>query len=980
MAPVSNVLTMMTLNCHGFNQAKMFLNDMCNNEDNLNSPDCIFLQELWLTPDNIHKIDKLSDRYMFYGVSAMEHRISSSILIGRPYGGVGVLIKNNLAKLVRFSESCERFVYVVIGSTIFLNVYLPNIKVEADKEILTELLVCIEDVLVRFSSCKLILGGDLNLNLINGNNSEWSTNLFKEFMQRYDLLLCDNFLSNPDSLQFTFSNETTGRFSLIDYFVVSRSLFDSVQDCVIYDNPINMSDHNPVMLSISDCFDLSTNVNNLDEIKMSDIPKSQNVLRWDHSNLRLYYDYTHELIRPLWSNMKAFSDMPVHLVNDSSSDLIDQFYYTLITNLNSAADKSIVRKKTNFFKYWWDAEGDILKENSIQTYRHWKDNGRPRSGDIYIAKTKAKFEYKSYIANKQKMEHNEISNSLHEALSNKNNNNFWSIWNSKFGSKKSCSNVINGSSNNQTIADNFAIYFSKIYTEEQSLTDNFSSVFDGRFLEYVGNDKELLFDIATIDDVISKLKRGKASGVDNISCEHLQFAHPIVYSCITLLFNLMVSFKHVPAAFGEGIIIPIPKGDKNRKHDKLEDFRGITISCTISKNFETSLMRYLRNYFLTSERQFGFKSKVGCSDAIYSLRKTVEHFTNRGSTVNICSMDLSKAFDKVNFKMLFCKLMDRKIPRIFIELLDSWYSKLFSSVRWNGELSNYFKITSGVRQGGILSPILFAICVDDLLAKLEKSKMGCFLGFFCCNSFMYADDLILISITVRDLQSLVNLCSSEINKIGLSVNCGKTFCLRIGLRHGVLPSCIYINTNKLKWVNDICYLGVSVVSSKSFKINLQNRKQKFFRSLNAIFGKTGGSASPAVVISLVESYCVSVLLYGSDCLNMNKSMLQSLENAYSQLYSKLFHTFNKNIIKQCMFYFGQLPIELKIANRRFNFLKKISLRGNKYCRYFDPVNNELCLLFNKYCGLIDSNEDNSMSANQTDFKYLLIGYFERSLE
>ena len=79
---------------------------------------------------------------------------------------------------------------------------------------------------------------------------------------------------------------------------------------------------------------------------------------------------------------------------------------------------------------------------------------------------------------------------------------------------------------------------------------------------------------------------------------------------------------------------------------------------------------------------------------------------------------------------------------------------------------------------------------------------------------------------------------------------------------------------------------------------MQNRKQKFFRALNAIFGKIGTS-SPSVVISLVESHCVSVLLYGLDCVELSKAVLQSLENAYSQLYSKVFHTFNKDIIKQC---------------------------------------------------------------------------------
>ena len=251
---------------------------------------------------------------------------------------------------------------------------------------------------------------------------------------------------------------------------------------------------------------------------------------------------------------------------------------------------------------------------------------------------------------------------------------------------------------------------------------------------------------------------------------------------------------------------------------------------------------------------------------------------------------------------------------------------------------------------------------------------------------MYAGDLIPISITIQDLQSLVDISTREISNIGLSVNCSKTFCIRIGPRHAVKPTSILINSKQIEWVNEICYLGVSIVSAKNFKINMQNRKQKFFRALNAIFGKIGTSASPSVVISLVESFCVSVLLYGLDCVELSKSLLQSLENAYSQLYNKLFHTFNKTIIKQCKFYSGQMPAELKIANRRFNFLKKISLMDNSYCKYFDIKNNELFLLVNKYCcvHVSDGHDINivpdSIRLQNINFNALLLNYFERSLE
>jgi len=80
-----------------------------------------------------------------------------------------------------------------------------------------------------------------------------------------------------------------------------------------------------------------------------------------------------------------------------------------------------------------------------------------------------------------------------------------------------------------------------------------------------------------------------------------------------------------------------------------------------------------------------------------------------GSTVNLCSLDLMKAFDRMNHGILFNKLMDRNIPKYLVNLLREWYSKVFNAVRWGSEISKFIKLEAGVRQGGILSPYLFAV-------------------------------------------------------------------------------------------------------------------------------------------------------------------------------------------------------------------------------------------------------------------------------
>ena len=156
--------------------------------------------------------------------------------------------------------------------------------------------------------------------------------------------------------------------------------------------------------------------------------------------------------------------------------------------------------------------------------------------------------------------------------------------------------------------------------------------------------------------------------------------------------------------------------------------------------------------------QFGFKSKSSCSHAIYSVRKTIDFFVERQTTVNVCALDLAKAFDKMNRFGCFIKLMNRGCPMVLINILDCWFSKIFACVRWGECISDFVSLICGTRQGGVASPVLFSVCVNDIIIKLQRSGLGCHIHFISFNAFMYADDLLLLSLSIEELQNMINIC------------------------------------------------------------------------------------------------------------------------------------------------------------------------------------------------------------------------------
>ena len=420
---------------------------------------------------------------------------------------------------------------------------------------------------------------------------------------------------------------------------------------------------------------------------------------------------------------------------------------------------------------------------------------------------------------------------------------------------------------------------------------------------------------------------GKASGFDDLSAEHLIHCHQSGLLCITYLCNLMLLTGYVPAQFGTGVTHPIPKSNVGNKNLNFDDFRGITISPVISKILEKGILENFGQYFKSSESQFGFKKKIGCNHAIYTLKSIVELFNLRDSTVNLCSLDISKAFDKLNHFALFLKLMLNNVPVNVILLLFTWYQCSVAFVKWNGQCSSLYRLLAGVRQGGVLSPILFAMLVDSLIKRIMKSNLGCHIGLLCISILMYADDLILVSASACDLQKMIDLCISELSNLDLQVNIKKSQCIRIGKHFNHCCSNLYINNVEISWSKNLTYLGIMINSSTHFSIDMKRTRGKFYRSFNAVYSKISLS-NESLIVSLVKTCCVPALIYSLESINMNASSLNSLDEPLYNAMGKIFKTFDRVVLRQCMFYMNVLPLSKEYFCRKIKFLSKLNASGN----------------------------------------------------
>ena len=158
-------LKIVSFNIHGFNQGQVAITEMI---DSL-SPDVFLIQEHWLTDANINKFDIFTD-YFSFGCSAMNRQTESGILVGRPYGGVIALIKNVFRHQTTTVHCDDRFLIVTIANYLLVNVYLPC-KGTANRTELCDSLLCdIWSWRERFMNYECIIAGDMNTDLVKGND------------------------------------------------------------------------------------------------------------------------------------------------------------------------------------------------------------------------------------------------------------------------------------------------------------------------------------------------------------------------------------------------------------------------------------------------------------------------------------------------------------------------------------------------------------------------------------------------------------------------------------------------------------------------------------------------------------------------------------------------------------------------------------------------------------------------------------------
>ena len=305
----------------------------------------------------------------------------------------------------------------------------------------------------------------------------------------------------------------------------------------------------------------------------------------------------------------------------------------------------------------------------------------------------------------------------------------------------SFSNVIDG--NSDCIPEYFACKYEQLYNsiDDEDLSCVKASICGNIKRSDISEVSKIT--PAILKEASNRLTSNKSDPVFEIVSDYLKNAPDILYTHLANIMKSYVIHGHISSILAICTLLPIIK-DKLGSYADSNNYRSIAISSVILKLFDWVIILLYKNKLYLDDLQFSYQQNCSTTMCTWMVIETIDYFLRNNSEVFLCTMDMSKAFDNVKHSLLFEKLSQRAIPPIILRFLLFVYEIQVANVKWNGQLSKEFGIGNGVKQGAVISAILYCIYVDDLFRRLRANRVGCSINGDFMGIVGYADDNMLL--------------------------------------------------------------------------------------------------------------------------------------------------------------------------------------------------------------------------------------------
>ena len=703
------------------------------------------------------------------------------------------------------------------------------------------------------------------------------------------------------------------------YAICDQDLYRHISNFIVKE-PSSLSDHSPIMtwlnINTVNTHSAATNINDT----LTRLPKQ---FIWEN-------DSSQKFRAALQSNdlQNLIHDFLIDERPDKDiNTTLDEIENILTTAAKRCLKIKIIRKRhikiSN--KKWFDKECR-LKRHELRKIANLKHrdplNTTLREEYHFVLK-----QYKSLLTQKKNQYYHTQLTKLETAVDDPNSRNFWNCLKSMDDSVKE--NILPPVSE-----ENWMSHFQTLHSNEPLNSHQEAIISELRTLENAPAQSNSLNGLITeleIYTAAKKLKNNKSPFSDKLKNEMIKSSLNQLMPVYLKLFNTVLRSGTMPQTWCNGLITPIFKS--GTKSDP-SNYRGICVSSCLGKLFcsilNQRLLEHVQSLEILHKSQIGFLANNRTADHVFTLRTIIDKYVNCHQTkVYACFVDFRKAFDSVWHDGLLYKLLQINVRGNFYNLIKSLYSNSTSSIKIGNNRTRPFRYARGVRQGCILSPLLFNLYVNDLAFSFNNVLSDPFIlpNGTKLNSLFYADDLIILSRSKLGLQNCLNKLSSYCNSWMLSINPKKTKIMIFQRREKRSDYAFHVGSEKIDIVQDYTYLGTRISSSGNFTLSLEHLRQKALHAFFSLRRHTDfNKLKPSIACKIFDSKILPILTYNSEVWgafvksDFKSWDLSPIEKTHLQFCKRYLEVHNKASNIACRAELGKFPLIIDINKKILSYL------------------------------------------------------------
>ena len=659
----------------------------------------------------------------------------------------------------------------------------------------------------------------------------------------------------------------------VDYCMIDPGYAHLIDSCTtLSPAALNFSDHLPISISL-----------NITMGQMSETDVSKR-LNWQ---LAIEKETVKDYSVGVSVFLSEVLTRPVPLDDKSLDREIAEVSHFLCSAAQEMIPVIREKKKKSFYR------NEDLKQKSKENkaaWRLWVDAGRPREGRVYDSMKAAKYDVKQCLKLCKAKDERKRIQSRDIMVKTSDPGRFRLPKKRQSGCNKLC---VDGEvyKDQNSLLQCWRNHFSML-GETAGSNNDLQNVVDSNLLyeSSKANEDSVLDQDITLEEIdyaVKSMQNGKSSGPDNVSVEHLKYGGPGISRWLKRVFNAIVTLEVIPSVLNRSIVVPVYKG-KGRDPTIPGSYRGISLTSVIGKCLEKVILSRLvpvleDNGCLHPSQTAYFKGR-SCLDGIFATNEVLTKLMSDGDSPYLCLFDLEKAFDSVEYNVLLHHLYASGINGKTWRLIRSWYDDPVCAVRLNGSVSASFTVSRGVKQGAVLSPILFNLVMNQILYGLSKDDTSLSLIGVNAGCGAHADDIRTCTIGAVGVERQAAFLQSLTSENSLRLNMTKTEIVHLA-RHPVPTENVNINNTQIETKKEAKCLGVwwtqDLSSRKSVEENISKARRAFF-ALGAI-DIFQGACNPLTALSLFNTFVLPILLYGCEIWSLNDPLLEKLESFQGEI-------------------------------------------------------------------------------------------------